>query len=363
MSSLLLLAAIAKKRLDDERRASASRARRKKQLENDEKARRRSGYAAETFSHEHSYLDCVLKEMVQEILKKQEGTVKNDDKITLIRFCEEFTKTYEEISLEDAAPLLEKSKKIQEEIDKEKAKQLDLKKNLGDKFGTIISLGLRIDMLEEEEIPSRFRTEYSLLIENGKEDILLKEIKKLEQKIKYLPFRKKENELLLTEKKEKLEQIQKAKLKAEEFESLSTQDKKEILEYLQSKQKDFSLSQDLKHTEYEIIYSNECRNENGYGYDYKKLKDRRERTLGRMLSEKKISDKDLDDIYRKLDKVGIKARRGEYDFKTWSTATDGEVKIYKEFLKWFIEDVYEENEQFLERNTEIEEGHEHGDFH
>lgn len=358
----LLMKALAKKE-DDERRARASSEKRKKQLEEDKKSRRRASYAKESFSYQLPYIDCVIKEMLLEKERFEDGEVKDNNKISLISFCEEFKKTFDEISLEDAAPLLEEAEEIKKEIDQAREKRLKLEECLGDKLRLIEKLNLHIvDMEKEEKEPSRFREKYNYLIRDEAEDVLLKKIEKLEYKIKYFPFEKKANQIRLEEIKEKLKKIQKAKLEAEEFESLSEEDKKMILEYLNSEATESHYRHSLERNRYKIGCVRACSDYNGNGCDYKKLRYRRERTLGRMLSEGKISDEYLDLIYRKLDKVGIKGRRGEYSPKELLYyGVEATVLDYKGFLMWFIDEVYEQDEHFVERNTQVEEEYEPAD--
>ena len=129
-----------------------------------------------------------------------------------------------------------------------------------------------------------------------------------------------------------------------------------MLEYLRSRDKSTGLAKELEEKRYEIAAETAFGSRPGCGRNFEKTQERIKIALGRMLSEGKISDKGLEDIYRTLDKVGLKARRGEYDFKSRPSATDGKVGIYKEFMKWFIENVYEEDEKFIERNRGVEEG-------
>ena len=49
-----------------------------------------------------------------------------------------------------------------------------------------------------------------------------------------------------------------------------------------------------------------------------------------------------------MDKIEIKARRGEYDFSSMYSSS---IPTYlKPLVTWFIQTIYEEDEKFVERN-------------
>lgn len=74
-------------------------------------------------------------------------------------------------------------------------------------------------------------------------------------------------------------------------------------------------------------------------------------TFERLVREGKISQENLEKIFVLLDGVEIKGRRGEYEF-AHAYRIDG---LLKEIVVWFIKNVYELDETFVDRNYELPE--------
>ncbi|HBC85244.1 MAG TPA: hypothetical protein DCZ30_07655 [Clostridiales bacterium] len=162
----------------------------------------------------------------------------------------------------------------------------------------------------------------------------MKEIEKLEKKIKYNPFWKNKNRILLAEKMDELEKIQKASSQADEFESLTPEDKKEIIEYLLSKDRLNNLEKQLSNNKKERSK-----------YRFPKIENERcTRTWSKMLNKGEISDENLDEVFKKLDKVGLETERTECGFNIWVQEPDDadirHCRTFPDFLK-MIQNVYQ----------------------
>jgi len=277
-------------------------------------------------------LGYVIAEMTQEIKNHEDGKIENKDTITLIHFFEKFKKNYDKLEANDLEPVekeLEEINKILLETKKQKEIQ---EKKLGDKFDTIKRLGLKIEMLENEETPSYFRKRYDSLNQNERENTLLLEIKSLERKIKYFPFGKSGNQSLLQEKQLELKKIQEAKSQAEEFENLSDEDKKQIIEYLLLDKEELHLIRRKGDEE------SKCFTAKSFPMQNKRCS----KTLEKMLNEGEISDKDLEEIFKKLEKVKIKASKSEYP---WGGRRNGRAEDCFDVICWFIKNVYEKQDK------------------
>ena len=64
--------------------------------------------------------------------------------------------------------------------------------------------------------------------------------------------------------------------------------------------------------------------------------------------------KTLEIVFLMLDKVEIKARRGEYSFQNTYHST-----TFDSIVKWFISDVYEMDPNFVDRNYNLPEEEAH----
>ena len=261
--------------------------------------RRREEEFSNNSRKDYNNIDNVIEEKIQEIFEMEYGENNDNSKITLIHFFEEFMGVYNEQDyslVESEYEELSKKLQLEEQINDE------LMNKLRYKLVTIQIYDLNLDMLRNNESSSYFRRKYDSLNQNGKEDILMKEIEKLEKKIKYNPFTKNKNQLLLAEKIEELERIHEAKAQAEEFESLTPEDKKEIIEYFLSKEK-------LNNLELQLYYNSKERAE----YNSPEIGVRRAiRTWNKMLNSSKISDEILDELFEKLDKVGLDTEKGKH---------------------------------------------------
>lgn len=68
-----------------------------------------------------------------------------------------------------------------------------------------------------------------------------------------------------------------------------------------------------------------------------------------MIESNIITTDDLQKVFLTLDKIEIKARRGEYEFKNQVPIV---IQKLEPVIKGFIKDVYEEDEKFVERNKQ-----------
>ena len=83
-------------------------------------------------------------------------------------------------------------------------------------------------------------------------------------------------------------------------------------------------------------------------YQEKKLS----QALDNLIQSGKITDIELQKVFLLLDKVEIKGRRGEYNFSYYR---DNKSKLMKFIVEWFISNVYELDENFVDRNYYIQE--------
>lgn len=266
------------------------------------------------------------EEKIQEVFEMEYGEINDNSKITLIHFFEEFMEVYDELRAEDYSLLELESEheELSKKLQLEKQIYDEVKNKLGNKLVTVQGLNLNPEMLQNNESPSFFRKKYDSLNQNGKEAILMREIEKLEEKIKYSPFWVDKNKSLLYEKKEELKRIKKAKAQAEAFESLTPEDKKEIIEYLSLKEKINNLEKQLynnarERAKYRFPESEKCI-----------------KTWNTMLNRGMISDENLDELFKKLDKVGLTATREKTGFS---------IGVPHQPCYYVLEDV--EFEQFL----------------
>ena len=308
-----------------------------------------------------SYIDYVICEMEDEL---------KDDNIQekLFTFFNKISLEYEKLSFEDITSLTKQEEKIRRKVT-EISKQYDIKtEKMKEKFElqqerdikihdtdlwrkeyygayTYNGLNLSINMLEDEsKVP--FRKELEKINSNDEEHTLSKKIKVLEKMIKYLPFRKDFYRSLLIEKKAQLEKIQKAKIKVETFECLSPEEKQEILVHLliQKKYAD-ALNElnnkidEIRNVKMDMKFNPEIRIK---GF---------QRALRRMLNNNEITKEQLDDVFRRLEIIEIKANNKDNDFYFKKLKTYSRVEMLKDIIKWFIEDVYKEERNF--RNGKI----------
>ena len=77
-------------------------------------------------------------------------------------------------------------------------------------------------------------------------------------------------------------------------------------------------------------------------------------TMEKMTKEGKITEDILEKVFLQMDKVEIKGRRGEYNFRSWSSRLDYKAENLKGLLIWFIKNVYEIDENFVNSNYDLE---------
>lgn len=90
-----------------------------------------------------------------------------------------------------------------------------------------------------------------------------------------------------------------------------------------------------------------------YNVRIKRQKEFFAKALDCIIKEDKMTEDDLQKIFLEMDKVEIKGRRGEYDFnyvqfQFWSQST--EMDNLRPLLSWFIQNLYEADKNFVERN-------------
>lgn len=83
-------------------------------------------------------------------------------------------------------------------------------------------------------------------------------------------------------------------------------------------------------------------------YDNQRL----ESTFKRMFEEGKINENKLASVFLQMDKVEIKSRRGEY-LSGHSSSDILSAKSLEELITWFIENIYEADENFVKNNKNI----------
>lgn len=170
-------------------------------------------------------------------------------------------------------------------------------------------------------------------------------IAKEERRLKFSIFKRKEIEKNINHLKRDLKKFVNSRnslieglSQYEEFVSMSLEEKelfdKSLPELLQL----FELKKEI----YDL-YSKRSKIQDEMKYNFDK--ETMTRVFERMIEEGNIDQKTLEIVFLMLDKVEIKARRGEYSFQnTYHSRT------FDSIVKWFISDVYEMDPNFVDRN-------------
>ena len=209
---------------------------------------------------------------------------------------------------------------------------------------------------------TRYKDRYEELKEENvqvreEKERLLKEIEKKERRLKYSLFGKEDKKSNIAELKsrvakcdEKIAAEEEAKRRYETFAKLTPEQKEKIAKYMEmSDSMDRTISMISR-------YGHKFQEEatiRRFEYDKEII----EQGLTYMAEKYGMEEKDIDEIFKKLDLIAIKRNRGEYDFSTtsyygkYSEYSDSYRKI-KGVMQGFIKHVYEKDEEFIERNIE-----------
>lgn len=166
-------------------------------------------------------------------------------------------------------------------------------------------------------------------------------IRSLEQSIRWLEL----NEQWFSE------DMENAKRQMEIFESLTPEQKDLILRYLVKVEEMQKIKEKWKKNYWKIENISNLSNKEIWNQA-------RQRALERIIKESNIeNDEDgeyseLDEIYKELDKVGIKGMTKAYDMNT-GYIDEYMQKKYLEGIEWFIKEVYEADDSYTDRNASL----------
>ncbi len=327
-----------------------------------------TNYLGKRYSISYTYLDCLRKEV-------------SYDNPFLHEFFKALNTEYNLAFNEYSKSLFEESKKYLIESEELRTKYLGLIEKLE---GTIAisELPMPNDIYAKEDsskyisfngvnllIPyfidnDKEATKAAIILvknlQSQKQD-LLSVIKKFQEKIEFnrrklgkFGFKKKTiNEEISRLEKEQEKQIinyEEVCKKIDTYtliEKMSVEEKETFLELLKIYQQSF----DLKNKSQKIFMeAQRITSQRIY------IPDLQKKVFRACISSGKITAKILRKVFLQMDKAEIKGRRGEYNFSIYNGEKESFAKEILPLLEWFIREVYESDETFVDRNKNLLDG-------
>ena len=369
--SYLLFVAAAYAAQEKRRRARSAARKRAEERKKEEEKKARNSYYSERRNPEVSYLDCVIQEIQEdEVLQKFFGTLLKNAQIYRRSKGVEYEDAAKEMDgligryVEERQKVLDRIKASGIQVNEYDNRAYSLDEfdlniterefNYANIKGVSTFNGLRITTADIEN--DSFRKRYEA--QKAKCDELRKEKEELERKLKrqetlkkYIIFGRYDREEEIRDIYKRLDQIEKEIGKEKElerefktYEAFTPEQIKDIKDYLDASA---SIGRGINSIRANIYQ---------FGQQIPQLGDKEvlDNALNTTMEELGMGEEEIADVFRRMDKVAIKRQRGEYEYsyKTREYRSSYRTGRFSSLVESFINNIYEEDPNFVERNME-----------